>query len=204
MAAGKSAAHIRTVRVELECSARAHEGTVPVCCPWRMGRSCPHLPRQAENHLRSESGVVAARGDAGQASGGLTRCQQRCPAALAAVNHRTLSLTVLRYPEPACLPQFNTLLGLALAATPVESPPATDNDPLTPRNGVVFTDTWQTTAIGYGANATGGGNAPPVTVTTESQLASAVSGSTPKVVYVSGTIHLTYIPQVAKLICRQF
>ncbi len=82
-------------------------------------------------------------------------------------------------------------LCLTLAATATDPATATDNDLLTSQNGRVFTDTWQTSPIGYGQHATGGGDAPPVTVTTESQLARAVSGSTPKVVYVSGAIHLT-------------
>lgn len=46
-------------------------------------------------------------------------------------------------------------------------------------------------AIGYGSAATGGGNATPVVVTTASGLSSAVAGSTPKVVHISGTINLT-------------
>ncbi|WP_116108915.1 RICIN domain-containing protein [Lewinella sp. IMCC34191] len=41
-----------------------------------------------------------------------------------------------------------------------------------------------------GGSVTGGGNAAPVTVTSNSAFRSAVSGSSPKVVYVSGTIDL--------------
>jgi pectate lyase len=81
-------------------------------------------------------------------------------------------------------------IGLILATPSVEPSSATDHGSPTSQNDTAFIDTWQTTPIGYGANATGGGNAQPVTVMTASQLANAVSGSTPKVVQVSGTIIL--------------
>ena len=83
------------------------------------------------------------------------------------------------------------LPALVLTVVPAGPGSAADDASFTRQDDEASVGAEPPATFGYGGSATGGGSASPVTVTTASAFASAVSGSTPKVVQVSGTLVLT-------------